>query len=178
VLIAHPGPVRPVADIVGPRAKTGYSRPFRAHPTDPAAVSTLAARAVVAADCAAADPALPATTGWDDLGVYRRLLLTTDPDSWLGPLPVAADDRSAAMLLRTLEAYLDNAGDAARTIAALAVHRTTFYYRLERLTALHGIRLDDGLTRTDLHLTLKAHRLARAREAHGWTTRFLARLRC
>lgn len=155
----------------------GYSRPFRAGDADPAVVSTLAARAIVAADCATADPALPRTLGWDDLGVYRRLLLTTDPAGWAGPLPVAADDRSAGMLRHTMEVYLDNAGDAARTIAALRIHRTTFYYRLDRLSTVHGIRLDDGLTRTDLHLALKAHRLARARETHGWTDRFLARLR-
>ena len=56
----------------------------------------------------------------------------------------------------TLEVYLDHAGDAARSIAALQIHRTTFYYRLERVTGLYGIDLDNGLARTACHLALKS----------------------
>ncbi|GIJ57421.1 helix-turn-helix domain-containing protein [Virgisporangium aurantiacum] len=173
VLLAHTGAV---TEAVRPDASDvhviGYSEPFRADPADAARVPTAAARAIVAADCAATDPALPAAIGWENLGIHRRLLLTTDADSWPDPLPV-----DAPMLRHTLEVYLDNAGDAARTIAALNIHRTTFYYRLDRLTRVHGIRLADGLARTDHHLALKTHRLARARDTYGWTTRFLTRLR-
>jgi PucR family transcriptional regulator, proline-responsive transcriptional activator len=176
VLLAHPAPTGAVAEAVRPPASdahvVGYSGPFRADPADAARVPTAAARAIVAADCAATDPALPAAIGWENLGIYRRLLLTTGADGWPDPVPVAAP-----MLRHTLEVYLDNAGDAARTITALDIHRTTFYYRLERLTSVHGIRLDDGLARTDHHLALKTHRLARARDTYGWTTRFLTRLR-
>jgi hypothetical protein len=155
----------------------GYSAPFRLADTDIAGATRLAAQASVTADCAAVDPALGPTARWDDLGIYRRLLLTTRPETWPDPLPIPDDDRSAAMLRETLEVYLDHAGDAALTIAALGVHRTTFYYRLDRLTTKHGIRLDDGLTRTDVHLALKTHRLARARDRFQWTATLLARLR-
>lgn len=187
VLLAHPAPavaeevrlpapVGAVAEAVRPPASDthviGYSGPFRADPADAARVSTAAARAIVAADCAATDPSLPAAIGWENLGIYRRLLLTTGADSWPDPVPVAAP-----MLRHTLEVYLDNAGDAARTITALNIHRTTFYYRLDRLTRVHGIRLGDGLARTDHHLALKTHRLAEARDTYGWTGRFLTRLR-
>ena len=65
---------------------------------------------------------------------------------------------------------------AARSIAALRIHRTTFYYRLERLNRLHGIDLADGLARTECHLALKTRRLAAMRDRNGWTTTFLDRL--
>lgn len=155
----------------------GYSAAFRLADTDIAGAARLAAQASVTADCAAVDPALGPTARWDDLGVYRRLLLTTGPETWPDPLPIPDDDRSAAMLRETLEVYLDHAGDAALTIEALGVHRTTFYYRLDRLTTKYGIRLDHGLTRTDVHLALKTHRLARARDRFQWTATLLARLR-
>lgn len=80
------------------------------------------------------------------------------------------------MLRHTLEVYLDHAGDAARSIATLQIHRTTFYYRLERLTRLYGIDLDDGLARTSLHLSLKTRRLGAARDRYGWTSALLDRL--
>jgi hypothetical protein len=54
----------------------GYSAAFEAATTEPGTVATLAVQAIVAADCAAIDPALSATTGWLDLGLYRQLLLT------------------------------------------------------------------------------------------------------
>jgi hypothetical protein len=184
VLLSHPASIGAVDQAVRRLLQaspsdayvTGYSLPFRVDPSAAARMPTAAAQAIVAADCAATDPALPAATGWENLGIHRRLLLTTSADGWPDPITVADDDRSAAMLRHTLEVYLDNAGDAARTITALKIHRTTFYYRLERLTTLYGIRLDDGLARTDYHLALKTHRLAHARDIYGWTARFLARL--
>jgi PucR family transcriptional regulator, proline-responsive transcriptional activator len=184
VLVAHPTPTRRVADLVrdllqGPRTQSpvlGHSAPFRLEATDTRGVATLAARAIVAADCAATDPALPVTTGWDDLGLYRQLLLTTRPQDWPGPQPVPDEGRSATMLRHTLEVYLDHAGDAARSIATLQIHRTTFYYRLERLTRLYGIDLDDGLARTSHHLSLKTRRLGAARDRYGWTSALLDRL--
>jgi PucR family transcriptional regulator, proline-responsive transcriptional activator len=152
----------------------GHSAPFG--PDDAGEVATLSARAIVAAGCAAVDPALPRVVDWDDLGAYRRLLLATSPDTWPEPLPIPEDDRSAPMLRRTLEVYLDTGGDAARSISELGIHRTTFYYRLERLVTMYGIRLDDGLVRTDLHLALKTYRLERAKNAFGWTGAMIARL--
>ncbi len=193
VLLGAPRPVDDVGELVrrivdassAEQLVVGHSDPFRLAGTerpgaaprvDPARLARLAARAVVAADCAAVDGALPATIGWEGLGAYRWLLRHTSSDSWPVPGPIPDGDRSGPMLRRTLEAYLDRAGDAAATTEALGVHRTTFYYRLERLTAVHGLRLDDGLARTDLHLALKTRRLALARDAFGWTDRFLGHL--
>jgi len=118
-------------------------------------------QALAAAELAALDPALPNPLTWSDLGPYRRLLQTSveSPDTTLAALENAG--ASAAMLLRTLETYLDLGGDAQRTAAQLHLHRTSLYYRLGRIGALLGVDLDDGLTRLDLHLALKSHRLAR-----------------
>ena len=77
----------------------------------------------------------------------------------LAPLDGAAN--SAAMLLDTLETYLDLGGDAGRTAGRLRLHRTSLYYRLGRIAELLGVDLDDGLTRLELHLALKSRRLAR-----------------
>ena len=125
------------------------------------------ATATLAAGCAAVDVSLTHTMAWTDLGIYRRLLETTRPSAW-NEAPLLEPSPSSAMLEQTLEIYLDNAGDAARTTAALSIHRTTLYYRLGRLKTEHGIDLDDGLARTDLHTALKLRRLALARRRFSW----------
>ena len=86
------------------------------------------------------------------------------------------DDPSIVMLRSTLEAYLDNSGDVARTAAQLHIHRTTLYYRLGRLTAVHGVDLQDGLARTDLHLLLKMRRINLAHKYFNWTESFLTEI--
>jgi DNA-binding PucR family transcriptional regulator len=50
--------------------------------------------------------------------------------------------------------YLDHAGNAARTAAALSVHHQTLYYRLEKVEQFCGVDLDDGEARLQLHLGL------------------------
>lgn len=62
-------------------------------------------------------------------------------------------------LVETLTAYLDNAGDAKRTVAALHIHRATLYYRLRRLGELSGLDLSRGDDRLAAHLSLKLARL-------------------
>ena len=59
----------------------------------------------------------------------------------------------------TLETFLDNAGDVQRTASELFVHRTTLYYRLQRIEELTGADLADGNARLALHLGLKLARL-------------------
>nr|WP_262414538.1 helix-turn-helix domain-containing protein [Streptomyces sp. ST1015] len=93
---------------------------------------------------------------WGGIGAYR--LLTS-----LG----SADDPAVAPLLspahrelaRTAEVYLDCAGQAGRTAAALGIHRQTLYYRLSRVEQLTGLDLDDGEDRLLLHMGLKGARL-------------------
>lgn len=155
---------------------TGTSPWFRAADVDGPRLAHFAARAIVCAGCAAMDAAVPLRATWDDLGLYRQLLLTTRPDSWSSTQLFGGDSAAAASLRHTLEAYLDRAGDAAATTAALGIHRTTFYYRLDRIRSLYGVDLNDGLTRSELHVRLKLRRLARAREFFGWSTALLAHL--
>ena len=122
------------------------------------------AQAMLAAECAAADPRLAAEQSWDQLGLYQLFLGTPDLTAWQSPLHRLTEaEGSGSMLLETLEAYLDLAGDAQRTASALNLHRTTLYYRLRRIVDLLEGDLGDGMRRTQLHVALKARRLARAR---------------
>ena len=60
-----------------------------------------------------------------------------------------------------LETYLDLAGDVKAASARLNLHRSSLYYRLDRISQLLGSDLSDGLIRLDLHLALKNRRLHR-----------------
>ncbi len=97
---------------------------------------------------------------WDALGVER--VVTALPDAALEDLPqglktLLAGDQS---LVRTLEAYLDHAGDVKRTAAALSLHRGGLYYRLRRIEEVAGVNLHDGEDRLLCHLALRLSRLA------------------
>jgi hypothetical protein len=142
----------------------GISPPERLAPQS---LARQQATATLAAGCASVDASLPHNLAWTDLGIYRRLLLTTRPSTW-SESPLLDQSQSSALLEETLEIYLDNAGDASRTAALLSIHRTTLYYRLGRLKSEHGIDLQDGLTRTDLHAQIKLRRLALARRRFQW----------
>ncbi|RST16102.1 PucR family transcriptional regulator [Streptomyces sp. WAC05374] len=114
--------------------------------------------ATAAARAAMAQPRLGPLAPWASIGPYR--LLTA--------LPAApAHDRAVRALLapahaelaRTAEVFLDHAGQAGRTAAALGIHRQTLYYRLSRVEQLTGLDLDEGEDRLLLHMALKAARL-------------------
>lgn len=123
-------------------------------------------QALAAAELAALDPALNRRCRWSDLGPYRTLLGANRlSDAALAPLDDAGT--SAPMLLRTLEAYLDLGGDVQATSARLNLHRSSLYYRLDRITWLLGSDLSDGLVRLDLHLALKGRRVVRRRSGRG-----------
>jgi sugar diacid utilization regulator len=115
--------------------------------------------ALDAARAAEAQPDLGPVARWADLGAYRLLTALppgAPPDSAVAPL-LAPDHRDLA---HTAEVYLDHAGQAARTAAALAIHRQTLYYRLSRIEQLTGLDLADGRSRLLLHMALKAARLS------------------
>ena len=101
---------------------------------------------------------------WGELGVYRVLVhLPVDelPGEALPPSMVALlETENGRDLVRTVEGYLDRAGDARATAEDLHVHRTTLYYRLSRFTELTGLDLADGEDRLTVHLGLKLARLA------------------
>jgi hypothetical protein len=99
------------------------------------------------------------TASWDSLGVER--VVTALPDAALEDLPdglrrLLAGDQA---LVRTLEAYLDHAGDVKRTAAALSLHRGGLYYRLRRIEEVAEVNLHDGEDRLLCHLALRLARL-------------------
>ena len=132
---------------------------------DPVPLGLRAARearrqALAAAELAALDPALPRPTRWSALGAYRTLLTTARPsEQVLRPLDEAGP--SAPMLLETLETFLDLAGDVQAVARRLNLHRSSLYYRLDRVARLAGVDLADGLVRLELHLALKGRRVRR-----------------
>ncbi|MGP3963624.1 PucR family transcriptional regulator [Nonomuraea sp. 3N208] len=112
-----------------------------------------------AAEVAARVPGLGGTAEWARLGVYR--LLTHLPDQELHPgLEDLLADAQYLPLLETLETYLDLAGSAVATSRALRLHRTSLYYRLQRVEELARTDLKDGGERLALHLSLKLARLS------------------
>jgi DNA-binding PucR family transcriptional regulator len=109
-----------------------------------------------------------ASTRFDDLGVYRVLADTTDSGSverfvseWLGPL-FDYDETGRADLVATLTQYLDTGRSHEATAAALAVHRSTLKYRLQRIEEIAGVRLSDPDTSFNLQLATRAWRTLQA----------------
>ncbi|QGU05368.1 PucR family transcriptional regulator [Corynebacterium comes] len=103
-------------------------------------------------------------TTWDGAGLDATLARLPLEDFTLTDLPPSTRDLLSAIdspdLLTTLEAYLDAGGDAQRTSRELNIHRSTLYYRLDKLrTAVVG-DLSDGILRRDLHTGLRMARLA------------------
>lgn len=100
---------------------------------------------------------------WRELGAWQVLLRVPPGELDETAVPPelraleAADRRG--VLVPTLEAYLRHAGLAVPAAAALHVHRTSLYYRLDRIRALTGLDIDDGATRLRLQLGLAARRL-------------------
>lgn len=58
-------------------------------------------------------------------------------------------------LVNTLDVYLTHGGDARRTAEALHLHRSTLYYRLEKITEATGGDLSDGDHRFALMLSIR-----------------------
>lgn len=120
--------------------------------------------AIQAARIATVVPSMGRAVAWSQLGVYRFLaqpgLESLDVATVHPGLVRLLDGPDAnPELVATLEAYLDSAGNAAATSAALHLHRTTLYYRLQRIELLAGADLKDGHQRLCLHLGLKLWRL-------------------
>ncbi|QDY79173.1 PucR family transcriptional regulator [Streptomyces qinzhouensis] len=143
-LIGDPG--GPAAGVAAPRAGLGQ-------------LNTAWYEATAAARAAHAAPGAPRISEWAAIGPYRLLTALAD-----GP---AADDPAVRPLLapahrelaRTAEVFLDCAGQASRTAAALGIHRQTLYYRLSRVEQLTGLDLGEGEDRLLLHMALKTARL-------------------
>ncbi|WP_432561985.1 PucR family transcriptional regulator [Kineococcus sp. SYSU DK003] len=97
----------------------------------------------------------PGVREWERLGALRLHALADAP-----ALAGAVVDERARRVLAdpelalTARTYLDLAGSAQRTAAALSIHRQTLYHRLRRVSAVSGYDLDDGRDRLALHLAL------------------------
>ena len=114
------------------------------------------AQAVTAARGARLLPGLGPVVRWEALGPYAVVLRLPDPAAELVPAPLERllGHRSAPRLVETLRAFLDHAGSMPRTAEALHLHRTSLYYRLDRIAEITGLDLDDGRDRLLLHLGL------------------------
>ncbi len=108
-------------------------------------------------------------TLFDELGVWRILArqdvsdLQELVDSWIGKL-IVYDREHHSELLKTLFAYLNEAGALEATAAKLYVHRNTLKYRLTRVGELTGWDLDDPEQRFHLNLACRAYEVWQALE--------------
>ena len=84
---------------------------------------------------------LPGQARWDEMGLDRILLQLPLEGLTIDDLPATVarllDPTAGPDLAATVEAYLDCAGDAQATAARLGIHRSTFYYRLDRAREAH-----------------------------------------
>ncbi|GAF47525.1 PucR family transcriptional regulator [Rhodococcus wratislaviensis] len=117
---------------------------------------------------AAIVPGFGAVVSWESLGIYRTLIqlppeALTDVAIPNGLRRLIEVDGSGVML-ETLETYLDEAGSLPASIRRLNIHRTTLYYRLQRIEEATAMSLRDGSDRLALHLGAKIIRLTGAVE--------------
>lgn len=100
--------------------------------------------------------ALPEPATWDGLGAWRLVVEAPDSVAVEAVHPAAAVLAAEARgdLLNTARTLVDNGGDVAAAALELHVHRTTLYYRLDRIKELTGVDMFDGQSRTHLQLAL------------------------
>jgi sugar diacid utilization regulator len=101
-------------------------------------------------------------TVFDQLGVYQLLADVQETSSverfvqeWLGSL-LSYDHQRHTELVVTLRRYLEHGGSYDASAKALAVHRSTLKYRLQRIRAISGHDLADPETQFNLQLAMRA----------------------
>ncbi|MEU1501413.1 helix-turn-helix domain-containing protein [Streptomyces sp. NPDC005732] len=101
------------------------------------------------------------TAVYEELGLYRILARGNDARDvtyfvreWLGPL-LDYDATHGTDLVHTLTRYFDHGGNYDETARALAVHRSTLRYRLQRIREVGGRRLDDVDSRFNLQVATR-----------------------
>jgi hypothetical protein len=123
---------------------------------------SVAVRRAAATLQAARAGAVLARPSWDALGVWH-LVVAAPPELRVADVHPGADVLAARPdLLLTARTVLDNGGDVTATAAELHIHRTTLYYRLERIEALTGVNLRTSRHRDDLHMALRLAAYRRA----------------
>lgn len=100
-----------------------------------------------------------------DLGAFTLLLSVQDgealrlyTESVLGPIE-NSDERYAAELLRSLEAYIERNGHWERAASDCYCHRHTLRYRIKRIEDLTGRDLSRANDRVEMWLALRAREL-------------------
>lgn len=110
---------------------------------------------------------LEKTTFYGDLKLYQLLLALKEYNldhmnsfysETLESL-VEHDERKQSDLIRTLTGFFDANGNLAQAAKDLDVHRNTLVYRLERISELTELDLNDADNRLILHLALKIQRV-------------------
>jgi hypothetical protein len=126
-------------------------------------LSVAVRRAALTLQALRAGARLPGAT-WSLLGSWHLIVAAPEhleaADIHPGVQMLAAQPRSDLMI--TARALLENGGDVAATAAELHVHRTTLYYRLERIEALTGVNLKAGAGRDALLTALRLDAFRRA----------------
>jgi hypothetical protein len=107
-------------------------------------------------------PDVNALTVFDDLGVFQLLAEVEDTASverfvrtWLGPL-LDYDARKPADLVPTLSRFLELGQAYDATSEALAIHRSTLKYRLQRIREISRRDLSDPDTQFNFQLATRA----------------------
>ena len=100
-----------------------------------------------------------------DFGPLARLIALSDADGLrdfvqetIGQIE-QHDQAHDGQLLTTIEQFLSQRGRLQATADALGIHVTTMRYRLQRITELFGIEVDDPDTRVWLDLALRIRRM-------------------
>ncbi len=101
-----------------------------------------------------------------DLSVYRLLLEFEDNPEMkaflqetLGPILV---HENSDEFLATLEEFFTHNGNLSQTAEALFIHRNTLTYRMERMTSISRLDLDNPDTRLAVQLALSIRRMLKA----------------
>lgn len=108
-----------------------------------------------------------AATFYGDLKLYQLLLALKENglesmldfyQETLGVL-VEHDERKQSDFIRTLSGFFESNGNLAKAANDLDIHRNTLVYRLDRISDLTGLDMDDSDNRLILHLALKIQRV-------------------
>jgi purine catabolism regulator len=98
-----------------------------------------------------------------DLSVYRLLFqLEGNPEleafcrEALGPL---LEYEGGGDLLETLEAFCERLGNLSQTAERLFIHRNSLLYRMERISQIAGLDMNNPDTRLAVHLALKVRKM-------------------
>lgn len=121
-------------------------------------------QAEIALSLAASPAGFSAITRWADLGAYQligQLSASVIDNELLSPgLFRLLRTGKPNDLILTAETFLDCNGDKQQAAQQLDVHRSTLYYRLDRIAAITGLDLSSGPDRLLLHLAIKLSHLA------------------